>query len=79
MSAKEKERLLERLSEAHEAVEATLKDVSLDKPVFKDTGWLVRDILGHIATRAYRDLGPGGREILTRLPGRIRICYSRFR
>jgi len=50
MTAKEKERLLERLSEAHEAVEATLKDVSLDKPVFKDTGWQVRDILGHIAT-----------------------------
>lgn len=50
MPEKEKKRLLERLSEAHQDVTVTLKEVDLEMPVFKDTGWLVRDILGHLAT-----------------------------
>jgi hypothetical protein len=63
MPANVKNRLLDRLSEAHHAVEATLDNVHLETPVHNDTGWRVRDILGHIATwdreaarslRAYR-------------------------
>jgi hypothetical protein len=50
MPAKEKNHLLDRLSEAHHAVEATLDNIHLETPVHNDTGWQVRDILGHIAT-----------------------------
>ena len=50
MSAKEKKRLLDSLTEAHLSTRATLDDVDLELPVYKDSGWRVRDILGHIAT-----------------------------
>ena len=50
MSAKEKKRLIDSLTEAHLAVRATLDKVDLEIPVYKDSGWRVRDIVGHIAT-----------------------------
>jgi hypothetical protein len=50
MSANEKKRLIDSLTEAHLAVRTALDDVDLEKPVYEDTGWRVRDILGHIAT-----------------------------
>jgi hypothetical protein len=74
MSAKEKKRLIDSLTEAHLAIQATLEEVDLEMPVFKDSGWRVRDILGHIATwdrvvakslRAYQ----GGSEYVVPNPG----------
>ena len=50
MSAKEKKRLLDSLTEAHLSTRVTLDEVDLEMPVYKDSGWRVRDILGHIAT-----------------------------
>jgi len=50
MSAKEKKRLLDNLTEAHLSTRATIDIVDLEMPVYKDTGWRVRDIVGHIAT-----------------------------
>ena len=50
MSATEKKYLLDRLDEAHLAVRAILDDVNLEMSVYGDTGWRVRDIVGHIAT-----------------------------
>ena len=50
MSANDKKRLIDSLTEAHLSVREVLDGVELEKPVYKDTGWRVRDILGHIAT-----------------------------
>ncbi len=70
MSAKEKKRLLDNLTETHFATRAALDEVDLEIPVYKDSGWRVRDIVGHIATwdleiakslRAYQ----AGEEYLT--------------
>jgi len=38
------------MAETHLAIRSKLNDVDLDMPVHKDSGWRVRDILGHIAT-----------------------------
>ena len=70
MSAEEKKRLIDSLTEAHLALRKILKDVDLEMPVYKDSGWRVRDIVGHVATwdqeianalRAYQ----AGEEYLT--------------
>lgn len=70
MSAKGKKRLIDSLAEAHISTRAALDGVDLELAVYKDTGWRVRDIVGHIATwdqeianslRAYQ----AGEEYLT--------------
>ena len=50
MSMEEKKRLLDKLTKTHLAVRATFDDVDMEMPVYKDSGWRARDILGHIAT-----------------------------
>jgi hypothetical protein len=50
MSAEEKKRLIEKLSEAHFALRQMLDEIDLEIPVYKDSGWRARDILGHVAT-----------------------------
>lgn len=50
MSAKEKKRLIDSLTEAHIALRETMDKVDLEMPVYEDTGWRVRDIVGHVAT-----------------------------
>ena len=50
MSTKDKKNLLKKLSKVHLATRTTLKKVELEMTVHKDSGWSVRDILGHIAT-----------------------------
>ena len=50
MSDKEKKHLLDSLTETHLSIHQTLAEVDLEMPVYKDTGWRVRDIVGHIAT-----------------------------
>ena len=50
MSAKEKKRLIDNLTDAHLALRKMLDEVDLEMPVYKDSGWRVRDIVGHIAT-----------------------------
>ncbi len=50
MSNTEKKHLIDQLTETHLATRATLDDVDLDMLVHKETGWRVRDIVGHIAT-----------------------------
>ena len=42
--------LVERLSETHSTMRATLKEIDLDMQVYEDSGWRIRDIIGHIAT-----------------------------
>ena len=50
MSAEEKKRLIDSLTEAHLALRKMLDEIDLEMPVYGDTGWRVRDILGHVAT-----------------------------
>jgi len=49
MSAEEKEHLLAHLVDTHQSVLAALARVDLEMPVYKESGWRARDILGHIA------------------------------
>ena len=46
----DKKRLLDGLAEAHFAVNALLENADLEMPVHEESGWRVRDIVGHIAT-----------------------------
>ncbi len=64
MSAEEKKHLIDQLTETHHATHKLLDNVDLEMIVYTDTGWRIRDILGHIATwdhevakslRAYRE------------------------
>ena len=50
MSVNDKKHLLEILAEAHLATRATLKEVDLETPVYTESGWRIREIIGHIAT-----------------------------
>ncbi|MBL7161682.1 MAG: DinB family protein [Anaerolineales bacterium] len=50
MSAEEKKRLIELLVETHLATRTTLDEVDLELVVYADTGWRIRDLVGHIAT-----------------------------
>jgi len=50
MSAEEKKRLIDSLTEAHISTRVAVDGVNLEMPVYKDTGWRIRDIVGHIAT-----------------------------
>lgn len=64
MPLEEKTRLLELLAQTHSTTRESLEGVDLELAVYTDSGWRIRDILGHIATwdrqvakslRAYRD------------------------
>jgi len=50
MSAEDKIKLLARLTEAHLATRTILEKADLRLIVFADSGWRVREILGHVAT-----------------------------
>lgn len=50
MSENNKKHLLEILAEIHLATQATLKEVDLETPVYTESGWRIREIIGHIAT-----------------------------
>jgi hypothetical protein len=50
MSAKVKKNLLDKLTETHLATRTTLDKADMEMPVYADSGWRVREILGHTAT-----------------------------
>ena len=50
MSAEEKQRLVESLTELHNSILAALEGIDMEMFVYKDSGWRVRDIIGHIST-----------------------------
>ena len=64
MTAEEKDQLIKRLSDSYTATQAVIEGADPDRPVHGDSGWRIRDIIGHIATwdrqvtlslRAYRE------------------------
>lgn len=50
MAAADKKHLLGLLTKTHAATQATLNGIDLDMPVHTNSGWRVRDIIGHFAT-----------------------------
>jgi len=50
MTAGDKERLLDLLANAHSILRSTLEGIDPELRVHIDTGWQIRDIIGHIAT-----------------------------
>ena len=50
MTAGDKKHLLELLTESFSATRATIEGIDPEWRVHTDTGWRVRDIIGHIAT-----------------------------
>jgi hypothetical protein len=63
MTAEDKQKLLDKLDETHQEIRDWLGGVELEAPVYSDSGWRARDIIGHMATwdqeaarslRAYR-------------------------
>jgi len=50
MSAEIKKLLLTQLVETHSAIQEILEGIDLEVVVYDDTGWQIRDIIGHIAT-----------------------------
>ncbi len=50
MTADEKKRLLDLLANAHTVLHTTLEGIDPELSVHTDSGWRIRDIIGHIAT-----------------------------
>jgi hypothetical protein len=49
MNLEDKERLLDLLSESYSATRAILEGADPEMQVYADSGWRIRDIIGHIA------------------------------
>jgi hypothetical protein len=50
MTAEDKKQLLNLLTESHSSLCATIEGIDPERRVYKDTGWQIRDIIGHLAT-----------------------------
>jgi hypothetical protein len=50
MHSHDKDYLLDRLAETHSAIHRLIKGIDLELRVYSESGWRIRDILGHIAT-----------------------------
>jgi hypothetical protein len=50
MAAEGKKHLIKLLTDSHTATRAAIEGVDPELPVYGDTGWRIRDIIGHIAT-----------------------------
>jgi hypothetical protein len=50
MSNEDKKNLLDMLAETRSVIHAALEGIDPEMPVYTDTDWRVRDIIGHIAT-----------------------------
>jgi hypothetical protein len=50
MILEDKRQLIELLIQTHSAIQATIEGIDLEMGVHPDSGWRIRDIIGHIAT-----------------------------
>ncbi len=50
MTLEDKRQLIELLTQTHAAIQATVEGIDLEMGVYPDSGWRIRDIIGHIAT-----------------------------
>jgi hypothetical protein len=50
MNLEQKEDIIHRLADTHAALKETIEGLDLEQVIHNDTGWRIRDIIGHIAT-----------------------------
>ena len=50
MEIGQKRDIIQRLANAHDALKKSIDGLDLEQVIHEDTGWRIRDILGHIAT-----------------------------
>jgi hypothetical protein len=50
MTLEERRRLVEMLTQTHSTTRSLLEGINIEMQVYPDSGWRIRDILGHIAT-----------------------------
>ena len=50
MALEERRRLVEMLTQTHSTTRSLLEGINIEMQVYPDSGWRIRDILGHIAT-----------------------------
>ena len=50
MALEERQRLVELLNQTHSSTRSLLEGINLEMRVYHESGWRIRDILGHIAT-----------------------------
>ena len=64
MTTEDKQRLIDLLTDTHSASRMLLEGIDLETRIYSESGWRIRDILGHIASwdrqvakslRAFRD------------------------
>ena len=64
MTIEDKQRLIDLLADTHSATSMVLEGIDLETRIYSESGWRIRDILGHIAgwdrqaaksLRAFRD------------------------
>ena len=64
MTVEDKQRLIDLLADTHSATSMVLEGIDLETRIYSESGWRIRDILGHIAgwdrqaaksLRAFRD------------------------
>ena len=50
MRTEDKNHLLEILAKSHSGLRATIEGIDPERRIYPDTGWRIRDIIGHIAS-----------------------------
>ena len=64
MTTEDKQRLIDLLTNTHSATRMVVEGIDLETRIYSESGWRIRDILGHIASwdrqvakslRAFRD------------------------
>ncbi|MGD9092582.1 MAG: hypothetical protein PVF74_07020, partial [Anaerolineales bacterium] len=50
MTAEDKKHLIKLLTDSHSATRAAIEGVNPELPVYQESGWRIRDIIGHLAT-----------------------------
>ena len=50
MALEERSRLVDMLAQTHSSTRSLLEGIDLEMQIYPDSGWRIRDILGHIAT-----------------------------
>jgi len=50
MTSGDKKHLLNLLAESHSSLRATIEGIDPERHIYTNTGWRIRDIIGHIAT-----------------------------
>jgi hypothetical protein len=73
MTAEDKKRLIELLTESHSGLHEAIEGLDPGRRIYKDSGWQIRDIIGHLATwvrqvtKSFRAFQAGNEYVITHL------------